>query len=75
MKLFDPRGILARLHEHKQLAAAGTTVELEPGLPVRYCSLEDLIRMKRAAGRAKDLIALEFLEELQRLINESSATH
>jgi hypothetical protein len=72
---FDCLGTPSGTTGYKQLAAAGTTVELEPGLNVRYCSLGDLIRMKRAAGRAKDLIALEHLEELQRLINESSESH
>jgi hypothetical protein len=30
--------------------------------PIRVCSLEDLIRMKQAAGRAKDLIEVEVLK-------------
>jgi hypothetical protein len=40
------------------------------GLTVRVASIEDLIRMKRAAGRPKDLIGLEWLggvrDELER---------
>ena len=34
--------------------------------PVLVCSLEDLIRMKRAAGRPKDLIEVELLEAVRR---------
>ena len=32
------------------------------GAPILVCSLEDLIRMKEAAGRAKDLIEVEVLK-------------
>ncbi len=35
------------------------------GLSVRVASLDDLIRMKRAAGRTKDLLALEELGALR----------
>ena len=35
------------------------------GLDVYVCSLEDLIRMKEAAGRPKDLIELEILRAIQ----------
>lgn len=42
---------------------AGAAVEGEPfGIPVAVCSLDDLRRMKRAAGRPQDLIDLEDLE-------------
>jgi len=34
------------------------------------CSLDDLIRMKRAAGRPKDLYAVENLLALRGLIDE-----
>lgn len=34
------------------------------GQPLRYASLEDLIAMKRAAGRAKDKFQLEFLTKI-----------
>lgn len=39
--------------------------ELDDGLVVRIASLEDLIRMKRAAGRPKDRVELEILGALR----------
>ena len=35
------------------------------GLVVRVASLEDLIRMKRAAGRPQDLVAIEWLSAIR----------
>lgn len=46
------------------LDASATDEDLD-GLVVRVASLEDLIRMKRAAGRPPDLIALEWLSALR----------
>lgn len=40
------------------------------GLTVRVASLDDLIRMKRAAGRPQDLIAIEWLSALRDEIDE-----
>jgi len=40
------------------------TLELEHGLEAEFCSLDALRRMKRAAGRPKDLIELEILDRL-----------
>lgn len=52
----------------EDLDAEATDEDLD-GLTLRVASIEDLMRMKRAAGRAKDLIALEWLgavrDELQ----------
>ena len=46
------------------LDAAATTEDID-GLSIRVASIEDLIRMKRAAGRPKDRIALEWLTALR----------
>jgi hypothetical protein len=44
---------------------ASATDESLDGIVVRVASLDDLIRMKRAAGRRQDLIAVEWLEALR----------
>ncbi len=65
----DLRGTPSGTAGYGELAASGITVEIE-GLPVQVASLEDLMRMKRAAGRARDRLELEVLgalrEELDR---------
>jgi predicted nucleotidyltransferase len=40
------------------------------GVLVRVASLEDLLAMKRASGRPKDLLAIEELEAIARLASE-----
>ncbi len=42
------------------------------GATIKVASLEDLIAMKRAAGRPKDLIAVEELEAIRRILREQS---
>ena len=46
------------------LDGSATDVDLD-GLVVRVSSLDDLIRMKRAAGRPQDRIAVEWLSALR----------
>jgi hypothetical protein len=54
---------------YTDLVRAALTVDLGEGLTARVCSLDDLIRMKRAAGRPKDLYAVENLLALRSLID------
>jgi hypothetical protein len=42
------------------------------GVTVKVASIDDLIRMKRAAGRPKDLIELEVLGALRDEIDEQA---
>ena len=43
------------------------------GIVVQVASLDDLVAMKKAAGRPKDLVAVEELEAIQRLQRELDA--
>lgn len=52
------------------LSERALTVEWA-GATFKVASLEDLIAMKRAAGRPKDLLAVEELEAIQRLLREA----
>jgi hypothetical protein len=46
------------------LVRTATAVDLD-GVSVSVCDIEDLLRMKRASGRAKDLIEVEVLKAVQ----------
>ena len=49
----------------EELDANAESAELDAGLLVRVAALDDLIRMKRAAGRPKDRVELEILGALR----------
>ncbi len=49
----------------EDLDRSATVVELGDGLSVRVASIDDLMRMKRASGRTKDLLHLEHLAALR----------
>ena len=57
----DVLGLPAGISNFDELAVNATTFDLGEGLTVAVCDLDDLIRMKRAAGRPKDRIELEVL--------------
>jgi predicted nucleotidyltransferase len=50
---------------YNDLKQAAETMPVGGGRKVRVCSIDDLIRMKRAAGRTKDLRAVEELGALR----------
>jgi len=50
---------------YNDLKQAAETMPVRGGRKVRVCSIDDLIRMKRAAGRTKDLRAVEELGALR----------
>jgi hypothetical protein len=60
----DCLGTPAGTEGFADLDASATDEDLD-GLLVRVASLDDLIRMKRAAGRPADLIAVEWLSALR----------
>jgi len=55
----------------RDLDAGAATYDLGDGLVVRIVDLDDLIRMKEAAGRAKDESHLHVLAELKRTIDQA----
>jgi hypothetical protein len=61
----DLLGTPAGVSGYDELAANTEAAELDDGLLVPVASLDDLIRMKRAAGRPKDRIELEVLGALR----------
>jgi hypothetical protein len=50
---------------YDDLVRGAETVKLERTMKIAIAGIEDLIRMKRAAGRPKDLIEVEVLTALQ----------
>ncbi len=57
---------------YEELERAADEMDLGGGLIVKVASIDDLIRMKRAAGRPKDLIEVEVLGALRDEIDEQA---
>ena len=64
----DVLGMPAGVRRFEELERASVVMDLD-GLTVRVASLDDLIRMKQAAGRPKDLIEAEVLGALREEID------
>jgi hypothetical protein len=58
---------------YEELDRGADKVLLTGGLEVKVASIDDLIRMKRAAGRPKDLIEVEVLGALRDEIDARAA--
>jgi hypothetical protein len=65
----DVLGTPAGTDGFPDLDALATDEDLD-GLVVRVASIDDLIRMKRAAGRPQDLVAIEWLTALRDELDE-----
>lgn len=68
---FDVLALPAGTSGYDDLARTADRVDLE-GLTVLVASVDDLIRMKRAAGRPKDLVELEILGALRDEIDQAN---
>ena len=62
---FDLLARPAGTEGYEDLVRDAAKVKLERGLSVEIASIDDMIRMKRASGRPKDLIEIEVLTALQ----------
>lgn len=69
----DILGTPAGTEGFKELARTAEVVDLG-GIAVRIASVDSLIRMKRAAGRPKDLIEVEVLAALREELDASERT-
>ena len=70
----DILGLPAGVGGFDSLQRAASEMEIARGLSVPVASLEDLIKMKRAAARPKDLIEVEILSALQEEIEGKTVT-
>jgi predicted nucleotidyltransferase len=67
----DVLGMPSGVNGFDELITNVVEFDLGDGLVLQVCDLDDLIRMKRAAGRAKDRIELEVLAAVREERSES----
>ena len=65
----DVLGTPAGTSGFEDLDEGADTMTAADGLQIRVASIDDLIRMKRASGRTKDLLHIEHLEALREEID------
>jgi hypothetical protein len=70
----DILGLPAGVKDFNELAVNASIFDLGDGVTVAVCDLEDLIRMKRAAGRPKDRVELEILAAVREEREQSGLT-
>ena len=70
---FDILGTPSGTAGYDDLDAGAETFLAADGLSIRVASIDDLIRMKQASARTKDLLHLEHLEALREEIEEARA--
>lgn len=68
-------GLPAGVKDFDELAVNAATFDLGERLLVPVCDLDDLIRMKRAAGRPKDRIELEVLSAVREEQDRTDPRH
>jgi hypothetical protein len=61
----DVLGLPSGVNDFNELAANASQFDVGEGVIVPVCDLDDLIRMKRAAGRPKDRVELEILSAVR----------
>jgi hypothetical protein len=57
---------------YEELEAAADDIEIVGGITIKVAALDDIIRMKRAVGRPKDLIEVEVLGALRDEIDDQA---
>jgi hypothetical protein len=70
---FDCLGLPSGTSSYRDLSANATPMEVGPGVTVAVASIDDIIKMKRIAGRAKDLGVVEQLKRLKQLREDMAA--
>jgi hypothetical protein len=71
---FDCLGTPAGTSGYDDLLRSSKILDIGNGREVRVCSLDDLIRMKKTAGRAKDRWGVEQLNALKKLIDSGGGS-
>jgi predicted nucleotidyltransferase len=69
---FDCLGTPSGTDGYSELVEHATTMEVEDGVSVMVASIDDIILMKRTAGRVKDLNVVEGLKLLKELRLEAN---